>query len=102
MIEFVEIIIFLVLPVVVILWFIDKRRPRGKEKTFFQLEGAFDLRLFGWNINPWLAIIFGASTFMVNGNIGGTLQPMGGFILLLGIIKLIRGLKKKQDDPPRS
>lgn len=95
----VDVLIFLffilVLPAILILKFLDKRNPERKKKKFLDTGGSgrlFDLKLFGWKPNPWVAVILGTLTYLVGGNLGGTLQPIGTMLIILGGIKIVGGL----------
>lgn len=67
----------------------------NKKKGFF--DGIFDLKFFGVTINPWVALIIGGASYLIPGNLGGTLQPIGALLILLGAIKLIKDyLAKRQ------
>ncbi|MGZ6302414.1 MAG: hypothetical protein ACXWPG_09730 [Ktedonobacteraceae bacterium] len=66
---------------------------KQEEKRKYQW---YDLHFFGIDINPYVAIGIGILTFLLGGNLGGALQPIGLILSILGIIKLVVNWRKKE------
>ncbi len=67
---------------------------KTKKNSFF--DGIFDLKFFGVTINPWAALVIGGATYLLPGNLGSALQPIGLLLALLGGVKLIKDLLTKK------
>ena len=60
----------------------------------------YDLHIFGIDINPYVAIVIGMFVFLLGGNLGGALQPIGLVLLILGIIKILVYWRRKERNTP--